>query len=183
MLVVLLPRSQTESHGPATRIDNRRQLGVQAAFGPAHCLRGLSARGIGPVLMQFDVRAVQLPQFTRGVGRQQGEHPGEQAGGSPATVAGIDRTPRSEALRQITPRHSRPQDVEQGAEHHPVIFRRPASARHCAITPSPGFGPTQVNFFSRFHSGCANSNRLGYIIALPPTRLALPGSTRFEYTP
>ena len=35
VLVVLLARSQTESHRPTPRINDRRELGVQAAFGPA----------------------------------------------------------------------------------------------------------------------------------------------------
>jgi len=139
VLVVLLARSQTESHRPPPRIDDRRELGVQAAFGPAHRLRRLSAGRIGSVLVQLDVGAVQVPQFALGPGRQQTEHPGKQPSVTPAAIAGIDRTPRSVTLRQITPRHSRPQDVEHRAEHYPVVFRRATSPRHCAITPSPRF--------------------------------------------
>ena len=67
--------------------------------------------------MQLDVRAVQVRQLTLGAGRQHGKHPGEQAGVALASVSGISRIPSSVALRQITPRHSRPQDIEQGIEH------------------------------------------------------------------
>lgn len=139
VLVVLLAGSQTEPNSPTTRIDDRRELGVQAAFGSAHRLRRLPAGRIGPVLMQLDVGAVKVPQLTLSPSRQQAEHPGEQASITPALVAGINRTPRHVALRKITPRHSRPQDVERSAEHHPVIIRRAASAWHCVITPSPRF--------------------------------------------
>ncbi len=139
VLIVLLAGRETNRQGPPAGIDNRRELGVQPTFGPAHRLRSLAAPRIGSVLMQFDVRAVQVPQFAFSACGQDREHPSEQPAVTPAAVTRIDRTPRSVTRRQIPPRHARAQDKKHGTEHHPVIFGRPTTARHCAITPSPRF--------------------------------------------
>ena len=179
--VVLRAGGQGDRNRPAMLVRDGGELGVQSAFGPPDRLRQLAARGIGPVLMQLDVRAVQMPQPALGAPGQSRQQTMPQATRRPASPARVDRAPRAVGCRHISPRTTGAQHIPNRRHHDPVIQRRPAP--HCAIMPSPGFAPTQVNFFSRFHSGSANSNRLGYIIVWPPTRLALASSTRFEYTP
>ncbi len=128
VLVVLWPGSETERHRPAARVDEGREFGVQSALGTAHRLGRLTARRIGAMLMELDVRAIQVPQFAFGVLGQHGEHPGEQAIGTPAPVARIDRGPRSVTLGQIPPRQAGAQHEKDGAEHQPVILRWAASS-------------------------------------------------------
>jgi hypothetical protein len=64
--------------------------------------------------------------------------------------------------RHIPPGTTGAQHIPNRGDHDTIIVRGPAT--ECANLPSPGFAPSQINFFSRFHSDCANSNRLGYII-------------------
>lgn len=172
MLVVLLAGGETDREDPTPRIDDRREFGIQTAFGAAHRLRGLTAPGIGSMLMQFDMGAVQVPQFPYGPIGQDREHPGEQPAVAPAAVTRIDRTPGSVARRQITPRHTRAQNEKHCAEHHPVVFGRPTPARHCAITPSPRFSRRIRSIFlaapiaalestADLYNPCAHSDLLG----------------------
>ena len=179
--VVLRAGGQGDRNRPAMLVRDGGELGVQSAFGPTDGLRQLAARGIGPVLMQLDVRAIQVPQPTFGAPGQSRQQTVPQTTRCPAPPARVDRTPRAVLCRHISPRTTGAQHIPNRRHHDPIINRRPTP--NCAIMPSPRISPTQLNFFSRFHSGCANSNRLGYIIVWPPTRLALAGSTRFEYTP
>lgn len=51
--------------GATVPIHDGRQLGVQPALGPSHRLGRLATRGVGPMLMQFDLRAVQMPPTHR----------------------------------------------------------------------------------------------------------------------
>jgi len=74
MLVMLLVRGQTDLDRSASGIHDSRQFGVQSTFGPAYRPGSLSTRRIGPVLMQLDMRAVQVAQFTLGVDREQCEN-------------------------------------------------------------------------------------------------------------
>jgi len=140
VLVVLRSGSDTERHGPAARVDEGRELGVQSALGPAHRLRRLPASGIGAMLMELDVRAIQMPQLAHRTLGQHGKHPGEQSAFAPASIAGVDRLPRSITLGQIAPRHTGSQHEEDRAEHQSVILRRPTtSSSPCANLPSPDF--------------------------------------------
>jgi len=139
MLVMLLARGQTDPDRSASGIHDRRQFGVQSTFGPAHRLGRLSSRRIGPVLMQLDVRAVQVTQFTLRVDREQCEHLGKQPGVAPSSITSVNRTPRAKAGRQIPPRHAGSQHIKDGAEHKAVILGRPTPGSHCANLPNPTF--------------------------------------------
>ena len=60
--VVLRAGGQGDRDRPAMLVRDGGELGVQSAFGPPDGLRQLAARRIGPVLMQLDVRTVQVTQ-------------------------------------------------------------------------------------------------------------------------
>ena len=64
MLVVLRSGGEAERDCSSVAIHQRGELGVEPALGPAHRLRALSARRIRSVLMQLDVRAIQMVQLT-----------------------------------------------------------------------------------------------------------------------
>ena len=179
--VVLRAGGQGDRDGAAMLIGDGGELGIQSTFSPPDRLRQLPTRRIGPVLMQLDVRTIQVSQPAFGTPGQSRQQTGPQATRRPASPARVDRTPRAVLCRHISPRTPGTQHIPNRGHHDPIIKRRPSP--NCAIRPSPGFVPTQLNFFSRFHSDCANSNRLGYIIVRPPNRLALAGSTRLDYTP
>lgn len=64
---------------------------------------------VGPMLMELDARAIQVPQLAHRALGQHREHPGEQTAVAPAPIAGINRRPRHALLGQIAPRHARAQ--------------------------------------------------------------------------
>lgn len=61
----------------------------------------------------------------------------------PAPEAGVGRTPRTEAVRQIPPRHPRAQNVKDRSDHDAIVPRRPTPAR-----PPAGFCPRTVIFLT-----------------------------------
>lgn len=131
---------QTKRHGPATRIDEGRQFSVQSTLGVPHRLGRLSSPGIGSMLMQLDVRAIQMPQLALRVLGQDPEPLGEKAAGTPAPIARIDRGPRSVALRQISPSDARSQPQKNPSEHQTLVLGRPTTrAPGWANLPSPLF--------------------------------------------
>jgi hypothetical protein len=154
MLVVLGSGREAECHRPAMLINQRRKLGVETALGPSHRLRLLAASGIGTVLVELDVRAIQVTQSAAGSPAQNLEQPRKEAGGAPPPEAGVDRTPRPETLWQVSPWHPRSQDKPDSGENQPILFRR--ASPHCEYLKPAGFGPTQLNFFSRLHNGSGN---------------------------
>ena len=66
MLVVLGSRREAEGHRPSVLIDQCGELGVESTLGPSHRLGALAPCGIGSVLMQLDVRAIQVTQLATG---------------------------------------------------------------------------------------------------------------------
>jgi hypothetical protein len=104
--------------------------------------------------MQFDVRAIDMPQLTCGSRCDYRKHPGEEPVSTPSTKPRVDRAPRAKLLRQVAPRYTRSQDVEYRGEHEPVIFRRSPAQR-----PPAGFITRAVNFLSLRHNGSGSSLR------------------------
>jgi len=147
-------------------IHQRGKLGVESALRPAHRLGALSARGIRSVLMQLDVRTIQVAELPGRAFGQAGQQPVPKPAGTPAAEPGVDRVPRTVALRQIPPRHTRAQQVPQGGDHQPIVLGRPPA--YCAILPCTRFGATQLNFFSRRHNGSGNSKRFSVFIRASP---------------
>ena len=169
---------QPQRDGPATCVHNGCQLRIDSAFGPTDGLRALPAAWIRAMLVQLDVRTVEVTQFALRSARKAREHPAKQPDRTPATETRIDRTPRSKVRRHVAPWHSGAQNVKHRRYHEPVVFARSTSA-----APPAGFGPRTVNFFSPSHNGSGSSQRwTGFMRALRSFRPPL-GSSDFEYTP
>jgi hypothetical protein len=60
--VRLRARCESDRDRAAMLVDHRREFGVQSTFSSPDSLRELTTPGIGSVLMQFDMRTVQVPQ-------------------------------------------------------------------------------------------------------------------------
>ena len=117
---------QRQAHRAATAVNCRRELGVEATLGAADRLLLLAATGIAPVLVQLDVRAVEVTQLPAGTPGDEPHQPGKEAGLTPAPEAGVNRVPRAKALRQVAPRDPGAQHEEHPRDHEPVVLRRPA---------------------------------------------------------
>lgn len=170
---------QAHAHRPAVLIDDRRQLGVQPALGPADGLRCLPASRIGSVLVQLDVRAVHMAQGALGTLGQAFEQSAPQAARTPASPAGVNRTPRAIAAGCVTPRAARAQHIPDRRYDNAVVLGRSPAPQ----PPPARFGPRTVNFFSRLHSDSARVYRSSSRMTAPATQLAIYSSTRFENTP
>lgn len=144
--VVLRAGGQDKINRPAMLVDDGGELGVQAAFGPPDGLRQMATRGIGPILMQLDMRAVQMPQHSFGAPSQSRQQAAPQATGRPAPPAGADRTPRAVVRRHVSPGTAGAQHKPYPRDHDPIIVRRPSAK--CANLPSPGFAPAQDNILT-----------------------------------
>ena len=176
--VMSLPGRDPECDGTTAPLHNGGQLGVDAAFGAPDGLGRLSAPRIGPILMQFDMRAIEVPQLARGACGDHGQHPCEQPGGTPAAKTRVDRTPRTKSLRQVAPGQTGAQHKEHRRDHAAVILRRPAPQ-----LPPARFSTRPVNFFSPRHTGSGSSHReIAFMRALGSTSARLVPSD-FAHTP
>jgi hypothetical protein len=92
-------------------------------------LGSLPTAQIGTMLMQLDMRAIQVPQFAHGVPSEDDKHPGEPDAGTPTPIARIDGGPRSVTFGQIAPARG--------------------SLPRCAICPRRIFRLESDQFFSR----------------------------------
>jgi len=176
--IVALALSQSECDGAPTTLDDGRQLGVDPSLGSADGLCRLSAAGVRPILVQLDVRTIDIAQFPFRALRDSREQAGEQAHGAPTSEARVDRTPRTKAFRQIAPRNAGAQDVEHGGEHDFIALGRPTPAR-----PPAAFGARTVNFFTLRHTGLGNSRRLVIIMRALRSNPSHHSSLDFENTP
>ncbi len=122
--IVTLTLSQAERDGSPASINDRGKLGIDSTLCATDRLGSLAAARVRTVLMQFDVRAIDMSQLPRGSRCDRLEHPGKKPRSTPAPKSRVDRAPGAKLLRQIAPRDTSPQDVEYRAEHEPIIFRR-----------------------------------------------------------
>jgi hypothetical protein len=123
--------SQDHLGGTPATIDQSSQLGVTPALGASNSLILLAASGVGRILVNFDVRGVEMAQSPGCTFGQQIQNGGPQSGLTPTSPPGIDRTPFRKVLRQVTPRTTRSQHVNHRFKHQPMIFGRataPASS-------------------------------------------------------
>jgi hypothetical protein len=125
--VVPISSDEIQSDGTPEAVDNRSQFCVRSAFGSSDCLCRRAARGIGRVLMNFDVAAIDTAQLTRSTWYQQFVHLRPEFGLTPPAEARVDRAPRAKLLWQVTPRRSRTKD-EVYSTHHDSIFLRWSAA-------------------------------------------------------
>ena len=176
--IVTLALGQAERDGSPTSLNDRGKLGIDSTLSATDRLGSLTAARVRTVLMQFDVRAIDMPQLTGCSRCDQREHPGEEPHSAPATKPRVDRAPRAKMLWQVAPRDARSQDVEHRAEHKPIIFRRSPTQR-----PPAGFTTRTVNFFSRRHNGSGSSlRRINFMRLVGSTRSILVPSD-FANTP
>lgn len=178
MQVVSLASGQTKGDGATSAIHDGCELGVDTALGAPDGLGGLPTAGIRAVLMQLDMRAVEVPQFALCARGDQGQHASKQSRRAPASEASVNRTPRTEAVWQVSPWNPCAQNVEDRGDHDPVVFRRPAPAR-----PPAGFWPRTVNFFSPSHTGSGSSHRSMSFMRALRSSPCFTGSIDFENTP
>jgi len=146
MLVMLLPRSETQRHRPATSIDDCGQFGVQPTFGAAHRLGRLPAAGIGAMLMELDMRAIQVPQLPLCATGEQGQQLRPQPARTPAPPARVNRTPRSEQRRHVAPRAACAQHIPNRCNHEPVVL--PWSSASVPICQSRLLRPLTLIFLA-----------------------------------
>ena len=73
--VMLRAGCQRDRDRATMPVDHGRKLGVESPFRPPDGLRELTTRGIGSVLMQFDMRTVQVPQRPFRAPRQSCQQP------------------------------------------------------------------------------------------------------------
>ena len=164
-------------------IDQRRQLTVHAALGAAKRLKTLASGRVRCVLVNPDLRGVQVPEFPHGRVTHQLRHPLPEAADVPSTPAGIDAPPRTEDSRQVAPATTDAQAVDHRLlNHHPVITRRTTTRRYRYRK-----SVRAVSDFSRSQSDSDKAKRAGVDIkrtgqkALPCNELFM--QSEFEYTP
>jgi len=137
------PPGQTGRDGSAASLNDRGQLRANSTLSATDRLGSLAAARVRPILTQPYVRAIDIPQLTRGSRRNECRHRGKQPGGTPAAKPRIDLAPRTELLRQVAPRDAGSQDVEYPREHRSIILRRTPAQR-----PPAGLTPRAVDFFA-----------------------------------
>jgi len=115
---------QADGYRVTARVDQGGKLAVEDAFRAAHRLGGLAARGIGAMLVQLDVRIVQVAEAAGGFAGQLGQQTTEQSLTAPSPESPIHSGPLAEALRQVSPGATRPQREEYAAEHQAVVLPR-----------------------------------------------------------
>ena len=98
--IVTLPFGQAERHSSPTTVDNCSKLSIDSTLSSTDRLSSLTAAWIRAVLMQLDVRAIDMPQLTCGSLCDNREHPGEEPLSTPATKPRVDRVPRAKLLRR-----------------------------------------------------------------------------------
>jgi hypothetical protein len=76
--IVTLALSQAERHGSPTSLNDRGKLRIDTTFSASNRLGSLAAARVRTVLVQLDVRAIDMPQLTCGSRCDQRQHPGEQ---------------------------------------------------------------------------------------------------------
>src|SRR5262249_13788195 len=105
----------------------RCHFAVETAFRTSKSLIFLASSWVGGVLMNFDVRRIQVPQFSFGVLGKKIENSGPDTLMSPAQPARINRTPRTKSAGNVTPGTSASQDVDHSFYHQPIILWRSAT--------------------------------------------------------
>ncbi len=145
--VMLLSRCEMQSNGSSNTVDHGCELGVETALGAAHGLIRLSANRVRGVSVHLDVRAIDAPDLSGRPTSDGLKQPRPQAGRTPSSESGVNRTPWTKARWQITPWDSGPQDVPNARDHEPIALRGPA-ARATIVTISRV--PLSVRFRSIF---------------------------------
>lgn len=176
--IVTLTFRQAQRDGPTAALDDGCELGVDATFGPPNGLARLATAGVGAILVQLDMRTVDIAQFTLCPLRDALQQASEQSRGTPASKARVHRAPRTKGRGQVPPRYSRAQHEEHPREHEPIVLGRPPSQ-----PPPAGFTARTVNFFSLRHKDSGSSQRSFTFIRALGSLHSTSGSLGFENTP
>ena len=125
--VVLLTRSQAGPNRSTQSIDHGGELRVDASLRPADRLERLPTRRVGSVLARLDVRAIKMPQLPRRIPGKLLEELPPEATRTPSSPSRIDRSPRTKAVGQISPRHPGAKHIPDRRDHEPVVLSRAPS--------------------------------------------------------
>ena len=148
------PRIKPHLQRPTSTINQRGKLGVEATLGTTHGLRTLASRGIGSILVQFNVRGIQVSEFSLRAGLQPAQHGVPNAEAIPPTPPGVNALPRAEDLRQVSPGTAGASPEDHRLDHVAMTARRTATRRY-RYRP----GMTFPNFFNRSQSESRRKNR------------------------
>ena len=125
--VMSISSHQVKAYRAAKTVDHCGQFCILSSLGFTNSLRAGAAGGIGAVLMNFDMGAIDTAQPTAGLQRKLIEHLRPQVIYAPSAKARIDRIPRAKFFRQISPRDTGAQDVIDPAHHDSIVFRWPTA--------------------------------------------------------
>ena len=135
--VVLLAGCKMEPNGAPNSIDDSGQLRIEPSLCAAHRLDGLAAPRIGAVAVNLDKGAIQAADLTVGRRAEFGEQSRPQSRCAPPSVSGVDRTPRAEPRREISPRHTGTEDIPHRGDHESVVFRGTPAFASAIRLPAP----------------------------------------------
>jgi len=125
--IMLLSWREMETDCSPDTVHHGCELGVEAALGAPHGLIRLPTDRVRGVSVHLDVGAIDAPDLSDRPTGDGIEQPRPEARCAPSPESGINRTPRTKAGWQITPRDSGSQDVPNAGDHEPIVLRRPAA--------------------------------------------------------
>jgi hypothetical protein len=149
-----LPRIQPYLERTATAVYQRGELGVKSSLGTPNGLKKLASGGICSVLVQLDVRGIQVPELSFGARFQPAKYGVPKAEVIPATPSGVDSFPGAENLRQVSPRAAGASPEDHRLDHTPMTPRRTTTRRY-RYRARMAF----LNFFNRSQSESRRKKR------------------------
>lgn len=135
--IVALTAVQGDGEGATPTIDYRGELGVETTLGSAHRLSRLSTPRIGTMLMEFDMRAVEVSQRADGLAAKLRQDAGEQTLAAPQPEPAVDGLPLAVTLGEVAPRTARAKHEKNPTEDQSVIFSRSSAPPSGTICSSP----------------------------------------------
>ena len=132
--IVALTAIQAYGEGATPSIDHRGELCIESTLGPAHRLGGLATPRIGAMLVELDVRAVEVSQRADGLAAKLSKNASEQALAAPQPEPAVDGLPFAVSFGEISPRTAGAQHEKNTAENQTVILSRsssPSSGTSC----------------------------------------------------
>ena len=113
-----------------TTIHQGGELGIEPSLGATNGLQTLASGGVGGVLVQLDIRGVQMPELTFGGRSQPIENRLPKPAVIPPTPPGVNALPGTEDLGQIAPGAADAHSVDHRLHHAPMAPRRSTTRRY-----------------------------------------------------
>jgi hypothetical protein len=135
--IVALATVQAYGESTAPAIDYGGELRVESTFGSAHRLSRLSTRWVGAMLMEFDVRAVEVAQRSDRLAAKLSKDAGEHALAAPPPEPAVNSLPLAVCFGKVSPRTAGAQHEKNAAEHQSIIFPRSSSQPSGTFCSSP----------------------------------------------